>query len=88
MEVESQRPDCLQDYVRVLDSSSEGHLKQLDKLCNVKKPTMAYYSSWNKMQVILYADEAFANKGFFAEYQSKIFQISESLQKDISFDCK
>ena len=86
LQVESQRPDCLQDYLLINNIDHSGDVKLIARLCNVKEPSGPLFSSWNKMQIELYSDRGYNGKGFFAEYKSKTFQISGELQAEIDSD--
>lgn len=84
--VQSKYPECNEDYIVINDVSVGGNIRVIDKLCNVRPPKGAFYSSWNKMQVILHADDATTGSGFKADYTSRTFQLSERMRMDIQFD--
>ena len=87
LEVQSITPLCGEDHVIVNDVSEIGDLKQLARLCNVKQPDGPLFSSWNRMRVTMYADQAHSGEGFMAEYKSNTFQLSPELEQEILFDC-
>ncbi|CAD5123495.1 DgyrCDS11838 [Dimorphilus gyrociliatus] len=81
--MESERPECLQDYVEVYDVSWEGVEKLIGRYCNVKQPPTYLYSSWNRMIIRMKSDQAYsAKRGFFAKYITFESSLSvDSLQK-------
>ncbi len=77
---------CDEDYVLVNDIGATGEARLLEKHCNQKPPTGPFYSSWNKMQIVLVADKEFSAKGFYAHYSSKTFQLPESVRQYIQLN--
>ncbi len=86
MEVQSQTPDCLEDYVAVYDVTDFGGTTLLKKLCNADALEKTFFSSWEWMHVLMYTDNTHSGKGFLAHYLSKTFAFPENLIKDITFD--
>ena len=88
LDVQSRRPNCMEDYVEIYDYGSTGEAKKVAHICNVKKPSGSYSSSWNRMKVRMVSDDAFATGGFMAEYHSKTFEIPNKILEQIKFDGK
>ncbi len=88
LDIQSQKPVCLQDYLMVYDVSEIGDVKVIARLCNAKPPSGSYFSSWHRMQIFLFADRKFNAKGFLAKYTSRTFELPNELLDYITFNCK
>lgn len=68
------------------DVTDVGGTTLLRRLCNANALQRTFFSSWERLQVILHTDTEHSGKGFLAHYVSKAFEFPEELRKDITFD--
>ena len=88
MQVQSPQPTCLKDHVNIYDITKDGDDKLLGRICVAKSLQLqnTYYSSWEKMKVVMDADKEFSGAGFLAKYESKTFDLPQNLWNDVVFN--
>ncbi len=86
MNVQSQLPDCKEDSVEVYDIITNIKTNLLGRFCIANKPESAIFSSWNNMRIVMMADAAYTDTGFYAEYQGVTVHISEDLKAQLNFE--
>ncbi|XP_041482732.1 uncharacterized protein LOC121429653 isoform X2 [Lytechinus variegatus] len=69
LDVTSLEQSCDEDYVIVMDLSSQS---SLGRFCDQKKPQGSVVSSLNRMEITFHSDSIGSGYGFIAEYSSSI----------------
>ena len=86
LQVESVDPACEQDYLLVHDVSAAGDLTLLERHCYSNPPEGPHFSSWDRMSISFFTDGTTESTGFFAQYKSMTFDLSEDLLVKILYN--
>ena len=82
-QVESELPECGQDYVEVYNVLRNISTKLMGRYCTSNAPPAFLRSSMNNMTVVFRSDMQYSTSGFLAHYYSEHYTLPANIENDI-----